>query len=306
MAQARVIVAGPDAHQVAAAIIGQDIDSDESTICWTLVTKYYAAPLRIHIAEDLTAIPKEAWEAAIITYCRDQADSLQTSQVWHRDKLQSSSVDVGILLDVAGSDACRDITNNTATEWCSQHQYEHLYWQMPANDELDLQSDDPSNYGLLRLHEALSTHMWSSMSMSKEARMQAPTVVSRGLLAQDEDDDSDGERIDSGDSDDEGDKQDQHSSDINPARGETDPAMAAILQGFESLRATREQEKAGELPDDPSDDFDLEGLTSQLKSVREQSQTLPDAKRRERAAQLAMALMGAMFSDDDDDDDDNE
>jgi hypothetical protein len=44
--------------------------------------------------------------------------------------------------------------------------------------------------------------------------------------------------------------------------------LLCLYQGLESLAATRAQEKEGPLPDDVADGFDLEGLTSQLQSMR--------------------------------------
>ena len=152
---------------------------------------------------------------------------------------------------------------------------------------LEDECGDPQ--GVSRLVAALSAHMWSNMSMKDrrhvasamhtepaEARQERPLDKEPENLSSKRNSSVEGQQavvVDTGDVD------------------ATDPCAADVTDDLSLV------------PDDEEEDGEfeqMEAMMAKLAGERERIMHLPDEERRERAASLAIQLMGMMGLDDDD------
>ncbi|EFA84588.1 hypothetical protein PPL_01578 [Heterostelium album PN500] len=291
-------------------------------------TKYYSCDVNLKTIEisdgSLSNSVKEPCHLIVLLFDQSNEKSFKAIQsIVTKIVEQSDGNESIILMEV--SNATEDsssikVDNNTIEEWCIENAIELLFLNQIKHRAYESQKDNDEDqrikYGIDRFKEILETTMWDQMEYKTSNR---PT----GSL---NDDDEDEENQDE-------DEEDQLEKDIKTINNLASTVAATHISKDEqeyskflneSLKSIEhffgkgiavpptttsttdavEEEDMKKL----NDEFDqvalFESTLLQLKNVREQMKNLPDDKRRDMAAQVAMMFASKLGGEDGDEDED--
>lgn len=322
----RLLVLGPDPDSKWAVVskllqlsgdeaLSLDAKGFDATLL-NLRTKYYRAPVEVHVHQVRDNAPKPALQHALHDYeallC--VVDAGQRESFLHVQRFAKRVVDTlpyDVCLLAASTASATGESVKKMEGWCQDNGFEFvdLDAEQPAVDDDDDSGVIDEKHGIERVLEALHCNMWRSMEMNPpkvedtKSKDAAPEVAAEKKEV-DAEQKSDNQVEDK-------DKGKTATVEATAATTEEQDASAddsrlqALLQALEIAGGPGAgSEDAGEGGDD-DDDIDMaefSALISEVRNVRDQGQDLTDEQRRERAAEVAMKLWNFLGTDDEGDD----
>ncbi|KAF0700185.1 Aste57867_9313 [Aphanomyces stellatus] len=151
---------------------GNDEDVSYLAHSMTISTKYYTAPVELHVH---TCVGDDwaSYEACLCVW--DAADKSSWSHVQDAvERMQDHSFDAFLSIAVSSNGAAEGESTSLqhALDWCIDHGVEHVPFNLTKSSD-SLTNDETS--GIDRVVEALQCTMWKSMEM-KDGRAAPPVV----------------------------------------------------------------------------------------------------------------------------------
>ncbi|KAL4162817.1 hypothetical protein PRNP1_003349 [Phytophthora ramorum] len=313
----RLLVLGPD-HDTQLAVIsnlrqlcGDSVpdaqDATKSKVL-NLQTKYYRAPVEVHVHQVLDNAPDPALQHELHDYeavvC--VVDAAQRESFLHVHRFAKRIVDAlpfDVCLLVAGTSSATTEGVKKMESWCQDNGFEFV----DLDDEEPTPGDDDvidEKRGIERVLEALHCNMWRSMDMTppkvetatpmkvKDATPETPVAAKSEEAEQNADN-----RL-----------EEENNASVVAEIGDQDAAtddsrLQSLLQALE-IAGGSDAAGGGANEIEEDDDMDMaqfSALVSEVRNVRDEGQDLTDEQRRERAAEVAMKLWSFLGADDEDD-----
>lgn len=284
---------------------------------WVISNKYYSAEVDVVLAS--SAGPADGTEAAgtdvslldgaaavVVFSRRFTAITVETISTQWGAAIAAVDPEIRLLLEVPELDADGNaIEPDTAAgeevlQWALAHQFEYV--------EPEDSGEDAGSAGFSRAAEALQSHMWPGMTM-KARGGPAPASPSTGDEISGVNEGAEDECVTESTATDAG------TAEAEKVDGEVDTALAAdvggvdgLLGGFnlEGLLSSMEvltKEVDGEVDDDiEMNDDAFMTMIEQMKMMKEQAKSLPDAQRKEYAEKVAMKFYESLCAGEEDED----
>ncbi|KAK1943939.1 Alpha- and gamma-adaptin-binding protein p34 [Phytophthora citrophthora] len=285
----RLLVLGPDeASKLAVISKLRELSGDSNTapaatdvVVLNLQTKYYRAPVEIHVHQVTDNAPEPALKHELHDYeallC--VVDATQRESFLHVHRFAKRIVDTlpyDVCLLVAGTSSAASENVKKMENWSQENGFEFV--DLDAQSPSDEDNVINEKQGIERVLEALHCNMWRSMEMNPP-KVEAPEETEP--------------------------EKKEEKTDSAEAEGQDtstdDSKLQALLQ---ALELAGDATVGGEA--DKDDDLDMaqfSALISEVRNVRDQGESLTDEQRRERAAEVAMKLWNFLGADEEDESD---
>ncbi|KAF1795506.1 hypothetical protein JG687_00002927 [Phytophthora cactorum] len=292
----RLLVLGPDKGSNATVIsklraLCGDPDANSTASDVTLLhlqTKYYRAPVELHVHQVRDDTPEPALQHELHDYEAVMciADAGQRESFLHVHQLAKRIVDTlpyDVCLLVANTSSATTESVETMKSWCQDSGYEFV--DLNAENVVSDDSVIDEKQGMERVLEALHCNLWRSMEMNPPKTETATT--SKVTEKSEKIEEIENQKENKANNGEQGDATD-------------DKKLQALLQALEIAGdATVDGASGGEGGE--GDDIDMaqfSALISEVRNVRDQGESLTDEQRRERAAEVAMKLWNFLGADD--------
>ncbi|KAG1698685.1 hypothetical protein DVH05_014642 [Phytophthora capsici] len=285
----RLLVLGPDdANKLAVISKLSELCGDSTTAAATsdvtvlnLQTKYYRAPVEVHVHQVIDNAPEPALKHELHDYeallC--VVDATQRESFLHVHRFAKRIVDTlpyDVCLLVAGTSSNPSENVKKMESWCQENGFEFVDLDAQGPSGEDSVIDEKQ--GIERVLEALHCNMWRSMEMNPP-KVETPEETEPETKE---------DKVDSVETEEQNTPTD-------------DSKLQALLQ---ALEIAGDATVGGEA--DKDDDLDMaqfSALISEVRDVRDQGESLTDEQRRERAAEVAMKLWNFLGADEEDESD---
>ncbi|GMF30402.1 unnamed protein product [Phytophthora lilii] len=312
----RLLVLGPDKDSKL-AVIGKlrelcgdsdpavsDPKSADVTVL-NLQTKYYRAPVEVHVHRVLDNEPEPALQHELHDYeaVMCVVDAGQRESFLHVHRFAKRIVDVlpyDVCLLVAGTSSATTDNVKKMESWCQDNGFEFV--------DLDGEQGEPSDdsvidekRGIERVLEALHCNMWRSMEMNPAPTATTSKVTKDATPEVAVEDAAEAEQKTENPTDVKENNAAVDAETENQDSADDDSRLQALLQALEIAGGPdADGDAGGEGDDDDLDMAEFSALISEVRNVRDQGQSLTDEQRRERAAEVAMKLWNFLGADDED------
>ncbi|KAG3110527.1 hypothetical protein PI124_g10392 [Phytophthora idaei] len=288
----RLLVLGPDKGSNATVIsklraLCGDPDANSTASDVTLLhlqTKYYRAPVELHVHQVRDDTPEPALQHELHDYEAVMCivDAGQRESFLHVHQLAKRIVDTlpyDVCLLVANTSSATTESVETMKSWCQDSGYEFV--DLNAENVVSDDSVIDEKQGMERVLEALHCNLWRSMEMNPPKTETATTSKVTEKL----------EEIEN--------QKENKANNGEQGDATGDKKLQALLQALEIAGdATVDGASGGEGGE--GDDIDMaqfSALISEVRNVRDQGESLTDEQRRERAAEVAMKLWNFLGAD---------
>ncbi|EGD76562.1 hypothetical protein PTSG_07677 [Salpingoeca rosetta] len=292
------------AHPMSATSLMQDVGVTEENQLH-IDNKYYRATLQCVLQEgdeaQTHALPADhEYDAAVLVI-----DTLEAQVPHHVSRhltaLTESSVSILIVADTCQIDSR---PQEEVRRICLEHNAEYTIVKSASNssgsgDDEAANEEDGATFkdavGAGRIREALEAHMWAHLEMKAQPARKSQQQQQQQVPAGDEQGPTEATATQEGEQ-----QQEQEAAE----GGGEDALLTSLLQSLTTIG--NENFADDDDLDGDNDAFNLLQLVTQMREIRESATSVSDEQRRERAAQVAMALADMLAGDDDGQDGDGD
>ncbi|KAI9917597.1 hypothetical protein PsorP6_012508 [Peronosclerospora sorghi] len=292
----RLLVLSPDKNSTLTVVsklhelsgqVYNDRDAGKSNVTvLTLKTKYYRAPVEVHMHHVLDNAPEPAfkheldeYEALVCIVDANEPSEFRQVRTLAERIVDRSPYDVCLFVAGPSSNATTECVEEIRS-WCQEKGFEFV--ELGEKDQVPHDTVINEKQGMERVLEALHCNMWRSIEMTSP---QGETAVQQEVKAKDKSREM---------------EKREHVVETSPATD--DSRLQTLLQALEIGGGPHQAaDTANQTSHDDFELAQLSALISEVKNVRDHGQHLSDEQRRERAAEVAMKLWNVLGDESDSD-----